>query len=131
MKYFYAISRRDLSISQQAIQCAHAQHEYFRRFDSNFWEEEHPTFVWLTAKNKQDLLSIHSILKAHGIDVVEFTDPDYEGFNPSAISCLLSEEERYILSFLPLWNLPKKGFWVKMKSFLSGLHDLPNWRPRH
>lgn len=117
-EYFYAISRRDLSISQQAIQCAHAQHEYCR-LNPDCLVNEHPTFVWLTVEDKRELLSVHLILVAHGVKVVEFTDPDYEGFNPSAIACLLSEEQRYLLSPLPLWNRPKKGPWNKIKSLLK------------
>lgn len=113
MSYFYAISRRDLSISQQAIQCAHAQHEYCRIYPDSL-SGEHPNFVWLTVENKKELLYLYSILSAHNVRTVEFTDPDYYGFDPSAISCFLDDSQRYLLSFLPLWNSPKnKNFITK------------------
>jgi hypothetical protein len=105
--YFYAISRRDLSISQQAIQCAHAQHAYCRIYPDCL-SSEHPNFVWLTVENKKELIYLYSILSSRGIQVVEFIDPDYRGFDPSAIACILTQEQRYLLSFLPLWNEKNK-----------------------
>lgn len=123
--YFYAVSRRDLSISQQAIQCAHAQHEHCRLHPGSL-EGEHPTFIWLTAANKTELLYIYAVLVSHNVSVTEFTDPDYDGFDPSAISCLLSQEQRYILSILPLWNSRSKGgLWGR----LTGLKKYLRWLP--
>lgn len=111
--YFYAISRRDLSISQQAIQCAHAQHEYCRIYPDSL-SGEHPNFVWLTVENKKELLYLFSILTAHKVRVVEFKDPDYYEFDPSSIACFLDDNQRYLLSFLPLWNpSPKKNYLVR------------------
>lgn len=107
--YFYAISRRDLPLSQQAIQCAHSQHEYCRIYPDSL-SRDHPNFVWLTVENKKELLHLSSMMIAHGVAVTEFTDPDYYGFDPSSIACLLEDSQRYLLSYLPLWNpAPKKS----------------------
>lgn len=106
--HFYAISRRDLPIHQQAIQAAHAQLELSRIYPSSL-SEEHPPFVWLTAKDRWELLQISAVLESHGITVVEFHDPDYPGYDPSAIACLLREENRYLLSEFPLWRTSKQG----------------------
>jgi hypothetical protein len=43
-------------------------------------------------------------LEYHSITVVKFYDPDYEGYDPSAIACMVNEEKRYLLSHLPLWK---------------------------
>lgn len=113
MSYFYAVSRRDLSLSQQAIQCAHAQHEYCRMHPDSL-SGEHPNFVWLTVESKKELLHLYSMLTAHGVAVAEFTDPDYYGFDPSSIACFLEDHQRYLLSYLPLWNpAPKKNRLVR------------------
>lgn len=112
--HFYAISRRDLPAHQQAIQAAHAQHEYCRLFPGTVASEEHPAFVWLTVEDKRELFTLHAILQLHGVRVVEFHDPDYEGYDPSAIACLLNQDQRYLLSEYPLWKCSpyrKKGFW--------------------
>jgi len=117
MSYLYAISRTDLPVHQQAIQSAHAQLEYMRIWGSL---REHPTFVWLTVSSKIELLIIQTLLEGKGIKVCAFTDPDYEGYQTSAISCLLSEDQRHLLSDLKLWNCypPKKiSFWQRLSRF--------------
>lgn len=102
LMHFYATSRRDLPTHQQAIQSSHAQVEYCRLFGSP--EGEHPAFVWLTAENKWELLQLSTVLKVNNIAVAEFHDPDYSGYDPSAIAYLLREDQRYLLSCFPLWN---------------------------
>lgn len=118
--YLYAISHRNLPVHQQAIQSAHAQLEYTRIFGQT---KEHPTFIWLTVKNKLDLLLLQTMLESKGVEVCEFHDPDFTGYDPSAISCLLTEEQRGLLSDLQLWKCsplePKFGLlgkvWSKLK----------------
>lgn len=117
MQYLYAISRRNLPVHQQAIQGAHAQLEYFRIWGSL---REHPTFIWVTVENKTDLLLLQTMLEGNGIKVCTFSDPDFEGYEISAISCLLEERQRHLLSDLELWNCyPKKrkGFWGKLSRY--------------
>ena len=109
--HFYAISRRDLPTHQQAIQSAHAQLEFVRL--GGFLPEEHPSFVWLTVEDKWELLQLATMLRSHYINVQEFHDPDYKGYDPSAIACLVEREKRYLLSHLPLWKCgePLKEGW--------------------
>ena len=107
--HFYAISRLDLPTHQQAIQSAHAQLEYCR--EVGVPEGEHPSFVWLTVEDKWGLLQLATVLLAHDIELVEFHDPDYKGYDPSAIACMVPHESRYLLSHLPLWKCeaPRKN----------------------
>lgn len=136
MMYLYAISHRNLPVHQQAIQGAHAQLEYTRRCGHT---ENHPTFIWLTVQSKLDLLLLQTMLESKGIKVCEFHDPDFKGYDPSAISCLLNEEQRSLLSDLPLWKCspPKrKGILGKILSRLrsskptSQLEDLASTNSR-
>jgi hypothetical protein len=63
------------------------------------------------------------MLESKGIAVCEFHDPDFKGYNPSAISCLLDEEQRDLLSDLPLWKCspPKnRGILGKIWNRLKG-----------
>jgi hypothetical protein len=91
--YLYGISRKDLPIHQQAIQAAHAQFEYLRANHSSI--KEHPNFVWLAVEDKRELLNLTASLKAFD---------DYEGYEVSAISCLLVDSERHLLRDIELWN---------------------------
>ena len=112
--YFYAISRRDLSPEQQAIQAAHAQLEYVRRFGSTF--DEHPTFIFLTAKDVNELAVTYFILNLSKIKVQHFSDPDYKWGQLTAIAAVLSGEDRHLLSHLPLWKVtpkPSRLNWLK------------------
>jgi hypothetical protein len=111
--YFYAVSRRDLPVHQQAIQSGHAQLEYCRNFGVP--EGEHPNFVWLTVEGKRELLNLASVLGSFGVKVGMFIDPDYPGYDPSALACILTNEQRFLLSDLPLWKCsaeapPKTNF---------------------
>lgn len=120
MDYLYAISRRNLPVHQQAIQGAHAQLEYVRLNGSLI---SHPTFIWLTVSDKTDLLLLQTMLECKGIKVCSFTDPDYPGYDPSAISCLLKEDQRHLLSDLELWKCQevKEGIFRKVKKKIRGL----------
>lgn len=103
MSHFYAITRSDLPVHQQAIQAAHAQFEFVRQIQSILLAD-HPPFVWLEVGSQIDLLLVAAMLKTAEVKVVQFHDPDYPGYNPSAIACVLPEEKRYLLSSLPLWK---------------------------
>jgi len=102
MLYFYAVSRRDLPSHQQAIQSAHAQHEYLQAYPSMLSITGTP-FVWLTVEDKEELIHLIKFLETSRIPVASFTDPDYNGYDPSAISFMVFEKERYLISDLPLW----------------------------
>jgi hypothetical protein len=106
-KYLYAVSRRDLPPHQQAIQAAHAQVEYTRTRSDKV--PEGVIFVWLTVEDKTELFNLISRLSVNDVDTSVYVDPDYEGYNPSALACLLTEHQRFLLSDLPLWKCPKPG----------------------
>lgn len=103
MSHFYAITRTDLPVQQQAIQSAHAQFEFARQIPEILLAD-HPPFVWLEVGSQMELLLIAAMLKSAEVKVVQFHDPDYLGYNPSAIACVLPEEKRYLLAGLPLWK---------------------------
>lgn len=96
--HFYAVSRRDIPVHQQAIQSAHAQLALAirarRQEIDTVPEEDHP-FVWLTVANKMELSQLCSILKAFDVNFSVFHDPDYPGYDPSAIAFLLEEGQRF------------------------------------
>lgn len=100
--YFYAISRRDLSSEQQAIQAAHAVVEYIRCQNPDL--PEHPTFIFLTAADTKELVSVYCNLKACGIKVQSFSDPDFDWGNFTAVAALVPEDQRFLLSGYPLWK---------------------------
>lgn len=120
--HFYAVSRKDLPVHQQAIQSAHAQLS-FAKSAPHLVPDEHPPFVWLTVENKAELLQVCSVLDSFNITISVFHDPDYEGYDPSAIACVLREDERFLLSHLRLWECgpkQKKGFLAKVTEKLLG-----------
>jgi hypothetical protein len=118
--HFYAITRRDLDPAQQAIQAAHAQVE-FARVHPDSLAQDHPPFVWLSAENKWELLQLSCVLRSYGLSVVEFHDPDYKGFDPSALACLVDEDHRYLLSEFPLW-VPLRATPVAIKGQTVASH---------
>lgn len=110
--HLYGISRRDLPSHQQAIQAAHAQLEYVRT--KKMTEGEHPTFVWLTVENRRELMQLAATLKSFGVFVVAWSDEDYAGYEVSAISCALTNENKFLLRDLPLWQCDRKGIFSRL-----------------
>lgn len=102
--YLYAISRRDVPLSQQAIQAAHAGIEYARLFTIN----SSPSYINLTARDKHELESIRARLHEAGFSTSEFHEP-YKNWGLTSIACLLSEEDRHLLHGFPLWRLPTQA----------------------
>lgn len=118
MNYLYTISRRDLPVHQQAIQSGHSQLKYFRLYGL---PEDHPATIWLTAENRAALLAFIPVLKFFNLNVSEFSDPDYEGYEISAISCFVPEELRFLFSHFPLWNCYSGKFEKEKRSLLRKL----------
>lgn len=67
----------------------------------------HPSFIHLTAKDKDALLELKSKLNAAGIQTAEFHEP-YSDWGLTSISCCLSEDQRGMLSHLKLWSIKEK-----------------------
>ena len=99
--YLYAISRRDIPLSQQAIQAAHAGIEYARLFTI----QSSPSYIHLTAHDKQELESLRARLHEAGIATAEFHE-SYKDWGLTAIACILTEDTRSVLRGFPLWRLP-------------------------
>jgi len=97
--YLYAISRKDIPLSQQAIQAAHAGIEYARIYDM----ETSPSYIHLTCRDQHQLEQLRSALSERGIVTSEFHEP-YQDWGLTAIACLLTEEDRHHLSHLRLWS---------------------------
>jgi hypothetical protein len=68
-----------------------------------FVEEDTP-FVWLTVANKKELLQLCAVLQTFEVSWTAYHDPDFKGYDPSAVACLLEEQQRFILSEWPLWR---------------------------
>lgn len=104
--YLYSISRRDIPLSQQAIQATHAAIEYARLFMTS--ESIHPSYIHLTTHDKFELESIRARLHSAGLSTAEFFEP-YKDWGLTAIACTLDEDTRYLLRGFPLWRLPTQG----------------------
>ena len=83
------------------MQAGHAALEY--AYQHGRPKDYHPTFIKLVTQNKNELEHLKSKLNDHGIITSEFHEP-YQNWGLTAISCLLTEEQRHHLSHLPLWK---------------------------
>lgn len=99
----YSISRRDIPLAQQAIQAGHAALEHAYTFGRP--PDQHPSYIHLTIRDKASLEQLRARLNAAGIETAEFHEP-YQDWGLTAISCLLTEENRHLLKGLQLWKLP-------------------------
>ena len=100
--YLYAITHRDIPLTQQAIQAAHAQVEY--AYSHGRPSDHHPSIIHLTVKSQQELERLRGALNLNGIPTAEFHEP-YQDWGLTAIACQLSEEDRHHLSHLQLWRI--------------------------
>jgi hypothetical protein len=93
--------RKDLSLSQQMCQAAHAAHEAgIHLGDKNSIS----SVVICTIPNEQELLRLQDKLTQRDIRTVIFREPDIEN-QPTAIATepLGAEVRRYLSSY-PLWK---------------------------
>ena len=68
----FVIVRKDLSISQRAVQAGHAVAEYL--VNGPIWKNQ--TLIYLGAKSLNHLKNIISKLEFEGIDYTEWREPD-------------------------------------------------------
>jgi len=99
--YLYTISRRDIPVSQQAVQAGHAALEYAYQYGRP--PDNHPTYVHLTTNSRIALEYERQRLREAGIVTTEFHE-SYKNWGLTAIACLLTQDNREILSHLPLWR---------------------------
>ena len=79
--------------------------EYCYQFGRS--EDFHPSYIHLTVKDKDALLSLKDELNAQGIQTAEFHEP-YSNWGLTSISCCLPESKRKMLSHLKLWSIKEK-----------------------
>ena len=65
----------------------------------------HPSYIHLVLRDKFRLESLRDALHAAGIKTAEFHEP-YLDWGLTAISCILTEDQRHLLKGLRLWKLP-------------------------
>jgi len=70
--------------------------------------DHHPSYIHLTIRDKERLEKQRRALQEAGIPTAEFHEP-YKDWGLTAISCLLTEEQRHHLKGLQLWRLPTQG----------------------
>jgi hypothetical protein len=99
--YLYSISRKDLPSTHCSIQACHAAIEHAYLYGRP--EDRHPSFIHLITKNKMTLEKLRAALHDQGIQTAEFHEP-YMDWGLTAISCLLTEEQRHHLKHLQLWS---------------------------
>ena len=66
-------------------------------------ETSHPSYIALTCRDKHALENLRARLNHLGIPTAEFHEP-YMNWGLTAISCLLTEEQRHHLKSLQLWS---------------------------
>ena len=100
--YLYTISHRDIPLAQQAIQAGHAALEY--AYENGRPSDGHPSYIHLSIRDKVRLEQLRDVLNEQGIATSEFHEP-YQDWGLTAISCLLTEDQRNHLSHLQLWSV--------------------------
>lgn len=89
MKKLYVVTRSDLPLADQAVQCGHAVAKYMLTFMPKkqlepFWENE--TLVYLVVEDLQTFDMLHRRLHAQFYQHVVWCEPDLDG-EPTAIAC--------------------------------------------
>ncbi len=74
MKKLYVIVRKDLSISQMAVQAGHALAAYLLHSHFSRWQNE--TLIYLGVKNLSQLEKLKYKLDIEDVGYVEFREPD-------------------------------------------------------
>lgn len=100
--YLYTIARRDIPIAQQSVQAAHAAVEYAYLFGRP--SDQHPSIINLTIRDKLKLEGLRASLEEAGIRTSHFEEP-YKDWGRTAIACMITEDQRHLLSHLQLWKV--------------------------
>ncbi len=74
MKKLYVIVRKDLSISQRAVQAGHAVAEFLLHSSSSRWSNG--TLIYLGVKGLRQLENIKQKFQWDDIPYIEFREPD-------------------------------------------------------
>ena len=95
MKLF-VIVRKDLTPSQRAVQAGHALAEYLLHSPISRWKNE--TLIYLGVKGLTQLLNLKIKLDNHGINYIQFREPDLN----NEITAIASDENCKIFKKLNL-----------------------------
>jgi hypothetical protein len=86
----YVIVRKDLTHSQRAVQAGHALAEYLLHSPYFRWKNE--TLIYLGIKGLRQLENLKRKLELHGINYVEFREPDLN----NEVTAIASDEDSKI-----------------------------------
>lgn len=77
----YLVVRSDLSPGQQAVQLAHASHEFGDAFPEEYrdWRSKSNTLALLSTGNEATLSALLEKARARGVPVASFHEPDRDG----------------------------------------------------
>ena len=90
-EYLYVITRRDLSLSSQAVQAGHAAFQAASELRFN----THPHFVYLTVKNLSRLSMVTENLLNQNLKTTIWREPDLNNeITAVAIGPVVSKEDR-------------------------------------
>lgn len=85
----YVLVRKDLTISQQAVQAGHAVAEFCRKFPNSEWG--YSTLVYLGAEDKLELANWLDVFNLYGDEEVAEYREEYYNNELTAIAVLGSE----------------------------------------
>lgn len=102
--YVYVITRRDLSLPQQAVQAAHAVIESSRHFGHFTREQEHPHLVLCAVENERHLSQAASKLRGAGLSITEWREPDQGNALTAIASPPVSGDARKLFKRYQLLN---------------------------
>lgn len=101
-RHFYVFVRRDLSLSQQMCQAAHAAHEAGIHLSNK--DNGISSVVICSIPNEQELLKVQDKLAQRNIKTVTFREPDIENQATAIATEPISSDVRRYLSSYPLWK---------------------------
>jgi peptidyl-tRNA hydrolase len=104
-----AVSRKDLTPGQQAVQSGHAALDYtFQHPElAKHWHKSSNYLIYLSANTEEELSRLSEKLQCLGVEVTEFREPDLDN-QLTAIAFLSEEKTRRVTSGLPLaFKTPK------------------------
>ena len=81
----YGIVRNDLTMPQRAVQAGHAVAEYLLKETQHEWTNG--ILIYLGVKNEQELLEWTDEIKAEGIPLRLFREPDRDN-EATAVACI-------------------------------------------
>lgn len=98
--HIYTFIREDLPISQQAVQAGHAL--YIAGQSSS--PDDHPSFVFLSTKTKEQLQAALEYVRELGIGTFEFHEPYMNWGLTSFATKPITQDQRKLFAKFQLWR---------------------------